>query len=442
MPLRADLLSIAPLAVGPAGRSLAGDIAALRPRANIDVRAVTHDPSSPKQRTRIWDLHNSLHCSIIGTCLTYGELRRLLVRLAVKGADTAGDHDLHMLGVMLASRPQAGAKILQKTLDRCHEMALRQFARAKDTAAICALWEDAMRRGDIPGAYWALLTHPATTDTMVKQAFGEVHMLSHLVGAANRADIRRLRKLEEDNAALTATLERQQKQLRDGFTTRDETIRRLTDALARKASDNVAAAGTTDDVGALVSALAERERRLAQESIRRERLERRLAAAAAECDEHKRAGRESERTCEALRAELASLESQIGTMLRSEDDTIAADPAGALDLGGLTVLYVGGRANQTPQLRYLVERTNGRFLHHDGGLEHSAAMLPGLISRADLAVFPVDCVSHDAVASLKRICRQMGKRYVPLRTASLTCLLSGLAALQVETTASPQSAPV
>ena len=129
-------------------------------------------------------------------------------------------------------------------------------------------------------------------------------------------------------------------------------------------------------------------------------------------------------------------------MLRSEDDAFAADPAGALDLGGLTVLYVGGRANQTPQLRNLVERTNGRFLHHDGGLEHSAALLPGLVSRADLAVFPVDCVSHDAVASLKRICRQMGKRYMPLRTASLACLLSGLAAMQVETVASPQSAPV
>ena len=252
MSSRAELHSIVPLAMEPAVRSLAADIAAMRPRANIEVRAVTHAPASPKQRTRIWDLHNSLHCSIIGTCLTSGELRRLLVRLNVKGADTADDHDLHMLGVMLASRPQAGAKILQKTLDRRHEMALRQFARAKDTAAICALWEDAMRRGDIPGAYWALLTHPVTTDAMVKQAFGEVHMLSHLVGAANRADIRRLRQLEEDNAALAATLERQQKQLRDGFTSRDETIRRLTDALARKAGDNVAAAGTADDVGALV----------------------------------------------------------------------------------------------------------------------------------------------------------------------------------------------
>jgi hypothetical protein len=436
------MLSIVPLAVEPAARSWAADIAAMRPRETVDVRAVTHAAASPKQRTRIWELHNSLHCSIIGTCLTSGELRRLLVRLNVKGAETAGDHDLHMLGVLLANRPQAGAKMLQKTLDRRHEMALRQFAKAKDTAAICALWEDAMRRGDIPGAYWALLTHPVTTDAMVKQAFGEVHMLSHLVGAANRADIRRLRTLEEENAALAATLERQQRQLRDGFTTRDETIRRLTDALARKAGDNDAVAGTADDVGALTSALAERERRLSQESIRRERLERRLAVSAAECDTHKRASLDHDRTCQALRAELASLESQIGTLLRTEDDAYAGDAAVALDLDGMTVLYVGGRANQAPQLRSLVERTNGRFLHHDGGLEHSAALLPGLVSRADLAVFPVDCVSHDAVASLKRICRQMGKRYLPLRTASLACLLSGLAAVQAETAAVPQSTPL
>jgi hypothetical protein len=87
----------------------------------------------------------------------------------------------------------------------------------------------------------------------------------------------------------------------------------------------------------------------------------------------------------------------------------------------------------------LVERTNGRFLHHDGGLEHNAALLPGLVSRADLAAFPVDCVSHDAVASLKRLCRQLGKRYVPLRTSSLTCLLAGLAAWQAGTAELPAS---
>ncbi len=81
-----------------------------------------------------------------------------------------------------------------------------------------------------------------------------------------------------------------------------------------------------------------------------------------------------------------------------------------------------------PQLKSLVEQANGHFLHHDGGLEHNPALLPGLVSRADLAVFPVDCVSHDAVAALKRTCRQLGKRYVPLRTSSLTSLLSGIIA--------------
>jgi hypothetical protein len=63
-------------------------------------------------------------------------------------------------------------------------------------------------------------THPATTHELVKRVFGEVHMLSHLVGSANRADIRRLRQFEEDNAALATRIERQQRQLRDGFTAR------------------------------------------------------------------------------------------------------------------------------------------------------------------------------------------------------------------------------
>ena len=214
-----------------AGRS-AAMASALSPAR--DAAAKLTAPS--KRRTQISDLHQSLHCSIIGTCLSSAELRRLLVRLQVQGAETADDHDLHVMGVLLAGRSKAGAKHLQKALDRRHQPSLKQFAKAKDTAAVAALWEEALGRGDIPGAYWALLTHPAATDTMVKEVFGKVHMLSHLVGAANRADIRRLRQLEEDNAELTAKLERQQRQLRDGFTSRDESIRRLNDTLARAVS--------------------------------------------------------------------------------------------------------------------------------------------------------------------------------------------------------------
>jgi hypothetical protein len=96
----------------------------------------------------------------------------------------------------------------------------------------------------------------------------------------------------------------------------------------------------------------------------------------------------------------------------------------------LTLLYVGGRTNQVPQLRALVGRCGGCLLHHDGGLEHNINLLPGLISRADAAVFPVDCISHYATAAVKRLCRQASKSFWPLRTSGLRCLMSALPSLR------------
>ena len=43
---------------------------------------------------------------------------------------------------------------------------------------------EALEHGEIAGPYWALLTHPVTDNRLVQQVFGDVHMLSHQVGAA------------------------------------------------------------------------------------------------------------------------------------------------------------------------------------------------------------------------------------------------------------------
>ena len=116
-------------------------------------------------------------------------------------------------------------KLLNKALDERHRVAINQFAKATTEDAVRSLWREAVRRGEIPGAYWATLTHPATTQAIIRDAFGEVHMLSHLVGAANRADIRRLCQLEADNADLRARIDRQQLALRDAVVTRDAAFR-------------------------------------------------------------------------------------------------------------------------------------------------------------------------------------------------------------------------
>jgi hypothetical protein len=125
---------------------------------------------------------------------------------------------------------------------------------------------------------------------------------------------------------------------------------------------------------------------------------------------------------EALRRELDMVEQYFSDATAAPNDPI--------DLAGTSILYVGGRANQIPQLRALVESSGGQFLNHDGGLEQSLGQLPGLVSRADIVLFPADCVSHAAVAAVKRACRQTGTPYSPLRSASLACLMAALPPLQ------------
>ncbi len=135
------------------------------------------------------------------------------------------------------------------------------------------------------------------------------------------------------------------------------------------------------------------------------------------------ARRRAEAERDELRKEHAVLEHHLNVLLASDD-------AGLADLGGATVLYLGGRPNQVPRFKAIIQRAGGQLIHHDGGVEDAAALLPGLVSRSDVTVFPVDCVSHSAVASAKRLCQQLDKRYLPLRTSSLACLLAALATLE------------
>ncbi len=383
-------------------------------------------PPTSRRRTAIWDMHHSMHCSIIGTCLSNAEIRRLLIKLGVHDAESASDHDLHKQGVTLAGRQQGGGKFIQKALDHRHEGAIKQFAKAKNEDALRELWEAALKRGDIPGAYWGVLSHPAATEAIMRKAFGDVHMLSHMVGAANRADIRRLCQLEEQNAALSAKVEAQQLQLRDGFTERDNKIRMLNAALSRVLAQTPASpeGGTSDDARAARDALTDLDRRLTREITCRERLERRLQSTTLMAAQAERAQRDLRDESEGLRRELALLEAQLNDWLAEDNNSRTPK------LSGAHVLYVGGRAHQVPQLRAVVERAGGALLYHDGGIEHSTTLLPGLISRADCAVFPIDCISHDAMGILKRQCRQSAKPFIPLRTSSLASLLSGLAAFE------------
>jgi hypothetical protein len=369
------------------------------------------------RRTKIWEFNTNLHCSIIGTCLSTLELRNLLKRfqLATLGST---DHELHGIGVSLAARNDEPGRHLHKTLDRCHKLAINQFAKAETADQVRSLWRAAVQAGEIPGAYWAALTHPATDQAIIREAFGEVHMLSHLVGSANRADIRRLSLLETEKSALEEKLQRQQLAFHDTVKERDSQIGALRAALAEQPAHE-APLNASDESNALRAVVADLERRLTRETARRIASEQRLAAA---CEQQARehcARAAAESDSASMQAELTSIEAYLR-------DVAVPEPHRDQRLDAQTVLYVGGRPNQIPAMRAAVERLGAVMLSHDGGIEDHPSLLAGLISRSDVVCFPVDCVSHDAVLNIKAVCRQTGKRFVPLRSASLTTLLGAL----------------
>ncbi len=388
------------------------------------VRDEVPSTDGPARRTRIWEFSTNLHCSIVGTCLSTGELRQFLKKLGVATPDST-DHELHGAAVSLAARHDKAAKLLHKALDERHRVTINQFAKATTEAAVRSLWRESVKRGEIPGAYWAALTHPATTQALIRDAFGEVHMLSHLVGAANRADIRRLCELEADNTELRARVEHQQVALRDAVMIRDARIQELRNALTQRIAAEPCAA--IEDSAVLHQLVADLERRLTVETRRSAALAEKLAAATAAVAEERSGRLKAEREAEALRREHDAIAACV--LARAADDDALRPSDTRLD--GMTVLYVGGRPNQVAHLRAAADQSGAAFLHHDGGIEHHLNLLGGLTSQADLVMFPVDCISHHAAHVVKQLCRQAGKRFIPLRSASATSFMAALRQLEL-----------
>ena len=363
-------------------------------------------------RVRLWELSPSLHCSIVGTCLTAGELRQFFVRRGDPDARTASDHALHARGVRAASQRDDGGKQLQKALDRRHEAALRRFARTESAQALRALWSQALDEGEIAGPYWAVLTHPLSNQRLAQDVFGDVHMLSHQVGAAARLDIARLRRLERDIAERDDKILRQEARLRAAAREREALAANLAELRLAQAAQSV----VRPEADAAAADLA---RELASERARAAALTEKLRLSEA-------ARARSESAAAAAQTELREVTQE----LQALEATLRADPADAtataLDSGlrGRKVLYVGGRPGLIGQLGALARTHGAEWLAHDGGVDDNLALLPGFVSQADMVVFPVDCVSHSAAEQVKKLCARLGKPWRALRTASVASFIA------------------
>lgn len=84
----------------------------------------------------------------------------------------------------------------------------------------------------------------------------------------------------------------------------------------------------------------------------------------------------------------------------------------------------------------------GELTVHDGGIEDRKGLLAAALAGADLAVFPVDCIDHDSMATLKRVCERHQVSWHPLRTASLASFVELMMRLHVSAAPALTAVPV
>ncbi|MCF8481567.1 MAG: DUF2325 domain-containing protein [Rhodospirillum sp.] len=377
-------------------------------------------------RKRLWELDPHFHCSLVGTCLALPDLRKMAAKARVTLQPDTPDYRLHGMFTRAAAAPgsveKGLARLMDKALEKRHARALALFRRAGSIKDLETLWSEALKAGDIPGPYWALMSHPLAPKSLLEQAFGEVHMLSHLVGASNRADVRRLAEMELTQSRLETDLASTEARRQRDLEIKQGEIAQLREALeeergrARAMARRLETLGDGDSqtsrVQALEATMEGLRDRLNREAWRADRLQGKLSEA-------ERRLSEAHADRDALRARLGDRMEDLRSLEAILHGENRGQPVPPPDLGGRTLLYVGGRARAIPGLRKLVETSNGHFLHHDAGREDGRAHLSDLLASADMVVCPVDCISHDACLKCKRACKDRGTPFAPLPSSGM-----------------------
>ena len=384
-----------------------------------------------KRRKKLWELEDRFHCSLVGTCLDLVELRRLGRKVGLSSEVLADDYRLHTAFVGIVGERSGAARVVGKHLDRKYRQQVHSLADTEDEAALEKTWKTAVDAGDVAGAYWALLTHPAATEAMKYHVYGEVHMLSHLSGASVRVNMERLRQLRRRVPELESELKDLRRQNLRVVDEKNREIQQLRTRLSEMENQLAAMRQQLtcwEEGNAREAAHHKDEINLPRLQVRLERAEGEARKWRVLADSWRDQKEQQRRLAEQVIKERDALEYQLDNLLAPECDSCrnAESCDRNLDLCNRCILFVGGRSRQCAHFRALVEKEKGHFLHHDGGQEESSQRLSALLARADVVLCPLDCISHDAVNRIKRDCKRYGKPLKLLPRASLAAFTRGL----------------
>ncbi|HOO71522.1 MAG TPA: DUF2325 domain-containing protein [Spirochaetota bacterium] len=383
--------------------------------------------TSTRQRKKIWDVSTNFHCSIIGTCLTLEEAAKILIKAGYPLTPKTSDYMIHGTAVSNAGIKNKLSSIIQKTLEYKFKMDIQYYSRISNANDLRNSFEESLEKGNIPGPYWAVMTHPCSTTDILNEAFGKIHMLSHLNGASRAGNIQRVNYLESKLKVLESEKSNYKKRIREL-----ERNTGMMQSLSHMKSEDkktishyeqqIADLKSDGTMGRLFDELFVMANMYETEKFNKEKAGEKvkhLEKALAELTEKHQALKHENET---LLKEAYYLEKELDSFIDKKQscDSCSNDQCQCRMMTGKSVLYVGGKTAVIPHCRAIVEKNGGSFIHHDGGIEDNLPGLHNIIGKADAIFCPLDCVSHNASLKLKKLCRQHNKEFVMLRSSGLS----------------------
>lgn len=380
-----------------------------------------------QERTKIWELDHIYHCAVIGTCLTMDEVMKLLRSFNINLKENSA-YDIHTTIVTLLSYPDYRSKKVQSYLNKKFKIALHK-TRKMNASELRTEWKRVIDSGELIATFWAVISHPSTNKQMKRDFYGDIHMQSHMSGASCRVDLRRLKQLERERKKYNTEILTEQAKYRkvqsDNVGIQSYTQQK--DEIISDLNNQVAALSNANVQLTILKGVEEIDQLRSQI----ERLNNKIKFQVDELAISKNKNSQYQQLVADLNEKI-EVNEQIIIEYKSETDHLQyVLSQNKLEekclfkkqgLCGQCVLYVGGKANLIPYYRELVEAKSGVFLHHDGGIEKSTQDLSQSLNRADLVVFPSDCISHDAYWKIKKTCKKQQKPYEYLKSPGLHSL--------------------
>lgn len=366
-------------------------------------------PSSSKRRIHLHEL-GSWCCAILGTCLTHDDLMAMARKWNIKMDPDVSMFDVHGFFVTEAGRQCDLSRALQKLLDSRYNGFVRRIAKIKDHEGLVEFWNTSVNDGFVAGAFWAIVSHTHVPPELMTRVFGEVHMMSHLLGGSARKIVGAAAELQEHVTTIERRQDRLTANMRRSIERRDAKIVQLQSQL-----DNT-------------------RRELLKEQQSGAKTESRVTNRAAKLLlKRERALISSRAKTRQLEAELEAVNHENATLRKSRRRPMHKMPAEDYippkGLCGKAVLYLGGRADNVARIREAAEAFNVTFLHHDGGMEQSAQLIGDLVEKCDAVVCPVNCINHQACIKAKRICKRLKKPFMPIMTTGQSSFTKALGTL-------------